>query len=128
MEVVTLTLEKLGLKLTTITNENENVGREMSALPIKTDYNLLTLTKIEHHQKTYYMNHWLIMNDAIKKLWLKCLQEYPQTPVSKGTLFALMPFYIRAATSKDLALCVSKTHLHAQLSIQDLIVFFEAED
>ena len=74
------------------------------------------------------MNHWLIMNDAIKKLWLKCLQEYPQTPVSKGTLFALMPFYIRAATSKDLALCISKTHLHAQWSIQDLIVFFEAED
>ena len=57
MEVVTLTLEKLGLKLKTITNENENVGREMTALPIKRDYNLLTLTKSEHHQKTYYMNH-----------------------------------------------------------------------
>ena len=57
MEVVALTLEKLGLKLTTITNENENAGREMTALPIKRDYNLLTLTKIEHHQKTYYMNH-----------------------------------------------------------------------
>ena len=128
MEVAALTLEKLGLKLTTITNENENAGREMSALPIKRDYNLLTLTKIEHHQKTYYMNHWLIMNDAIKKLWLKCLHKYPQAPVSKGTLFALMPFYVRAATSKDLALCACKTHLHAQWSIQELIVFFEAED
>ena len=61
------------------------------------------------------------MNDTLKNLWVKYQKEYPNMRVSKGTFIALMPFYVRSANAKDLAMCVCKKHLHARWSISALI-------
>ena len=80
-----------------------------------------TATEIIQRNRVFKLSHWFIMNDTLKNLWVKYQKEYPDTPVSKGTFIALMPFYVRSATAKDLAMCVCKKHLHARWSISALI-------
>ena len=97
IEVITLPLKRLGLKLTTAINKNKSVGRKIIGLPIRkllsnfwhhnctpsttsqiqSNLNKLknlksqfsdTVTKIVQHKITHYMNHWLIINETIKML------------------------------------------------------------
>ena len=80
-----------------------------------------TVIQIKQRNRNFYLNHWFIMADTIQNLWFKYQSQHSECPVSIGTFVALMPFYVRVATSKDLAMCVCKTHLHARWSIQALI-------
>ena len=49
------------------------------------------------------------------------LNENPGIKTSHGTFFALKPFYVRLATTKDLEMCCCKKHLHARWVIKAMI-------
>ena len=80
-----------------------------------------TATIIQQRNRNFYESHWYIVNVTYKELYQKYIKDHPNELVSIGTFFALKPFYIRTATTKDIEMCCCKKHLHARWSIQALI-------
>jgi len=85
-----------------------------------------TVTIIKQRQREFYQNRCILIL-TIKELYLKYLQSLPDNAVSLGTFLALKPFYIRAASTKDIKMCVCKKHLHARWSIQALVNLAEKQ-
>ena len=69
----------------------------------------------------YYEAQRLIFDRPLKELYLCYLKKHPDNYVSYGTWFALRPFYVRVVTTKDVEMCVCKTHLHARRAVNSLV-------
>ena len=57
----------------------------------------------------------------MRELYCKFKQTHPDKYVSWGQFNTLKPFYIRAATTKDISVCCCKLHLEARWCIDALI-------
>ena len=77
---------------------------------------------IQQRGKEFYESMWRISHQTITDLHKKYLDTYPANPVSLGTFFSLLPFYVRGVTTRDVEVCCCKLHLHARWGIKALIM------
>jgi len=80
-----------------------------------------TTTIILKRNQKFYQSHWYIANLTIKELFQKYTLANPESVVSYGSFLAIRPFYVRAATTKDMEMCCCKKHLHARWGIAALL-------
>ena len=55
-------------------------------------------------------------------------EKHSDNYVSFGTWFALKPFYVRVVTTKDVEMCVCKTHLHAHRAVNALVALCKKQE
>lgn len=80
-----------------------------------------TVRVIKQRNRNFFESCWYITNEPYKVLFNKYIAEHPDNVLSFGSFVALKPFYVRAATLKDIEMCCCKVHLHARWSLGALI-------
>ena len=66
----------------------------------------------------YFTSKWFVTHKSVRELYNKYTTSHPDLPVSLGSFLTLKPFYIRQTTTKDIEMCVCKSHLHARWSVK----------
>ena len=80
-----------------------------------------TVNIIKQRNVNYYENIWFITTLTFREFYSKYIKGNPEKMVSFCTFFALKPFYVRSATTRDVEMCCCKMHLHAYWAIAALI-------
>lgn len=81
----------------------------------------------DKRKRRFYQSIWWTLLKTFRELHKAYNTANPLNTVSIGTFYALKPFYMRHASSKDLVMCCCKIHLHIRWAIQALVKCIKKE-
>ena len=86
------------------------------------EFRQAVLSAKNKRNREYFESCWLIAEETSMKIYKDFIDAHGiSNTISYGTFISLEPFYVQAATSKDIEMCICKEHLHARSSINTLL-------